>query len=125
MFIRPWAGLAGLQPPSGIDGVDGSAYIAGKSAKAPRDRALLQMMYGYVAWPGRRALRTHEHSYARTVDGPSFLYIITQDPFQVKNLVEDSGARALLADMDKRLSTLMNETGDSWEYKATTGDYEQ
>ncbi len=119
------AGLAGLRPPSGIDGVDYSAFLTGKSSRPPRDYAFLQMMYTYVPWPGWRAIRTHEHTYARTVDGPWLLFNTAKDPFQLKNLAGDPGSRALLADMDKRLSTMMKENGDSWEYKATTGDYKQ
>jgi hypothetical protein len=54
---------------------------------------------------------------------PWLLFHTAKDPFQTKNLVDEAGSRALAAEMDKRLSNLMNETGDSWEYKATTGDY--
>jgi hypothetical protein len=57
------------------------------------------------------------------VNGPWLLFNTAKDPFQTKNLVEESGSRALLAEMDKRLSSMMKENGDSWEYKATTGDY--
>jgi arylsulfatase A-like enzyme len=118
------AGLAGLKAPSGIDGLDYSSYAMGKSSKPPRDYAYLSMIYGYVPWPGWRAIRNREYTYVKTVKGPWLLFNTAKDPFQLKNLVEESGSRALLADMDKRLSSLMKETGDSWEYKATTGDYE-
>ena len=119
------AGLAGLKPPSGIDGANYSAFLTGKSSRAPRDYAFLQMIYTYVPWPGWRAIRTQEHTYARTVDGPWLLFNTAKDPFQLKNLADDPGSRALLADMDRRLSTMMKDNGDSWEYKATTGDYKQ
>jgi arylsulfatase A-like enzyme len=117
------AGLAGVKQPGGIDGLDYSSFLTGKSSKPPRDWAYLQMMYAYVPWPGWRAIRTHEHTYARTVNGPWLLFNTAKDPFQMNNLVDDSGSRALLAEMEKRLSNLMKETGDSWEYQATTGDY--
>jgi len=58
------------------------------------------------------------------VNGPWLLFHTAKDPFQLKNLADDPGSRALLADMDKRLLTMMKENGDSWAYKATTGDYE-
>jgi arylsulfatase A-like enzyme len=118
------AGLAGLKPPSGIDGLDYSPLLTGKSARPPRDYAFLQMMYAYVPWPGWRAVRTEEHTFARTVKGPWLAFHTAKDPFQKKNLVDDPSSRSLVADMDKRLANLMKETGDSWEYKATTGDYE-
>ncbi len=117
------AGLAGLKPPPGIDGLDYSSLLTGKGSKPPRDYAFLQMMYAYVPWPGWRAIRTQEYTYARTVKGPWLLYHTAKDPFQTRNLVEERSARALLDEMDKRLAALMKETGDSWEYQAATGDY--
>jgi hypothetical protein len=103
--------------------VDYSAFLAGRASKPPRDYAFLQMMYAYVPWPGWRALRTEEYTYARTVQGPWLLFHTRKDPFQTKNLVDDRSSRALAAEMDKRLTTMMKETGDSWDYQATTGDY--
>ena len=117
------AALAGLKPPSGIDGLDYSPLLTGKGAKPPRDYAFLQMMYAYVPWPGWRAIRTHEHTYARTAKGPWLLFHTAKDPFQTKNLVNDPSSRSLAAEMDSRLATLMKESGDSWEYQATTGDF--
>jgi hypothetical protein len=57
------------------------------------------------------------------VHGPWLLFNTLKDPFQMKNLADDSGSRTLVAEMDQRLSSLMKETGDSWDYRATTGDY--
>ena len=118
------AGLAGLKPPSGIDGLDYSPLLTGKSTRPPREYAFLQMMYAYVPWPGWRAIRTQEYTYARTVTGPWLLFHTAKDPFQRNNLADDSSSRSLVADMDKHLANLMRETGDSWDYKAATGDYE-
>lgn len=116
------AGLAGLTAPGGIDGLDYSGLVTGKARKAPRDHAYLEMMYAYVPWPGWRALRTHEYTYARTVKGPWLLFHNAKDPYQLKNLVDDPSSRSLLQEMDRRLTAEMKETGDSWEYTATTGD---
>ena len=118
------AALAGLKPPAGIDGADYSSLITGKSRTAPRDYAYLSMLYAYVPWPGWRALRTEEFNYARTVKGPWLLHNIVKDPYQLKNLADDPSSRSLVAEMDKRLAAIMRETGDSWDYKATTGDLE-
>ena len=117
------ASLAGLKPPSGLDGMDYSPLVTGKTSRAPRDYAFMQMMYAYVAYPGWRAIRTEEHTYARTVKGPWLLFNTAKDPFQMKNLVDDPSSRSLVAEMDRRLNGLMKETGDSWEYQATTGDF--
>ena len=116
------AALAGLEPPADVDGLDFSPLLTGKSAKAPRDYAFLQMMYAYVPWPGWRALRTREYTYARTGDGPWLLFNTAKDPYQMKNLVDDPASQSLLKEMDTRLAAVMKETGDSWGYEATTGD---
>jgi arylsulfatase A-like enzyme len=116
------AALAGLKPPSAIDGADYSSLVTGKGSNPPRDHAYLGMMYAYVPWPGWRALRTQEFSYARTVRGPWLLHNIVKDPCQMKNLVDDPSSRVLVAEMDRRMAAIMKETGDSWDYKAATGD---
>ncbi len=116
------ASLAGLQAPEGIDGLDYSPLLTGAASTAPRDYAFLQMLYAYVPWPGWRGFRTREHSYARTVDGPWILYDMIKDPYQMKNLVDDPGSKSLVKKMDKRLASIMEEAGDAWDLKATTGD---
>jgi arylsulfatase A-like enzyme len=116
------AGLAGLKPPEGLDGLDYSPLVTGKCDQPPRDFAFLQMMYAYVPWPGWRGLRTREYTYARKVDGPWLLYNTAKDPYQLKNLVDDPASRVLAKEMDQRLAAIMQQTGDSWDIKATTGD---
>lgn len=118
------AALAGLKPPSGIDGLDYSPLLTGKSKKAPRDYAFIQMMYAFVPWPGWRGFRTREYTYARTVDGPWILFNDAKDPYQMKNLVDDPKSQSLVKKMDKRLADIMAENGDSWGIEATTGDIE-
>lgn len=122
-FYPTLAGLAGVQSPSGLDGLDFSKMVTA-GAPAPRDYVFLEMAYAYVPWPGWRALRTRQYSYARTGQGPWFLYDLEKDPFQMKNLVGDPASKALVEEFDKRLAAVMKETGDSWELKATTGDLE-
>lgn len=116
------AGLAGVTPPPGLDGVDFSAYFAGKAAQPPRDYVYMEMPYAYVPWPGWRAIRTRDLMYARTVDKPWLLFDVSKDPWEMKNLVEDPSQQELVKQMDQRLTALMKESGDSWTTKATTGD---
>ncbi|HUV64096.1 MAG TPA: sulfatase/phosphatase domain-containing protein, partial [Sedimentisphaerales bacterium] len=116
------AALAGIKPPTGIDGLDYSPLLTGKSTASPRDYVFLQMLYAYVPWPGWRALRTRQYSYARTGKGPWLLFDMAKDPYQMNNLIDDPASRGLVQEMDKRLASIMKETGDSWDLKATTGD---
>ena len=115
------AGLAGVVVPQGLDGLDFSGLIEGKTP-APRDYVYLQMPYAYVPWPGWRAIRTGDYMYARTVDKPWLLFDMKKDPWQLKNLVGDPSSQKLVKEMDGRLLAIMKETGDSWQVKATSGD---
>ncbi|MCX7014638.1 MAG: sulfatase [Candidatus Sumerlaeota bacterium] len=121
-FYPTLAGLAGLKAPAGVDGADYSAFLRGETDKPPRDYVYLEMQYAYVPWPGWRALRTKQYMYARTKDKPWFLYDVKADFFEQKNLVDDPSKAALVKEFDDRLTSLMKESGDSWDSKATSGD---
>ncbi len=116
------AGLAGLAAPAGVDGADFSPLLRGETTKPPRDYVYLEMQYAYVPWPGWRALRTRRYMYARTQDKPWFLYDLKDDPWERKNLVDDPAGEALVKEFDERLASIMRQTGDSWDIKATPGD---
>jgi len=118
------AGLAGVEVPKGLDGMDYSQLLIGKSDKPPRDYVYMEMHYAYVPWPGWRAIRTRDMMYARTVDKPWLLFDLKKDPWEMKNLVDDPAQQELVRKMDDRLQSIMKETGDSWELKATSGDLE-
>jgi arylsulfatase A-like enzyme len=116
------AGLAGLKAPDGVDGADFSPLLRGETAKPPRDYVYLEMQYAYVPWPGWRALRTRQYLYARTKDKPWFLFDLKNDSWERKNLVDDPSQKALVKEFDDRLTSIMHETGDSWDVTAATGD---
>jgi hypothetical protein len=42
------------------------------------------------------------------------LYDDERDPYQMRNLAADPGSRPLLAEMERRVKTWMERTGDSW-----------
>jgi len=115
------AGLAGVASPVGLDGLDFSGLVTGK-AYAPRDYVYLAMHYAYVPWPGWRAIRTGDYIYARVVDKPWLLFDMKNDPWQMINLIDDPSSKSLVEEMDKRLVSIIKETGDSWTIKATSGD---
>lgn len=103
-------GLAGIDVPEGLDGVDCSqAFLGGE----PRQEAVyLTMQHGYVPWPGWRGLRTQRYNYARTESGPWILFDLDNDPFEERNLVGQDDR--LVADFDALLLETMSDCGDSW-----------
>ena len=103
-------GLAGIDPPEGLDGVDCSVALLG--GKPARESAYLAMQHGYVAWPGWRGLRTERYNYARTEDSPWILFDLQNDPFEENNLVGQNVA--LVAEMDALLLETISGCGDSW-----------
>ena len=103
-------GLAGIEVPEGLDGIDcSSALLGGKSVQ---DYAYMTMHHSFVPWPGWRGVRTKQYNYARTEDGPWILYDIENDPYEEHNLVGENGT--LVAEMDALLVKAMEDCGDSW-----------
>lgn len=114
------AGLARVKAPGNLDGVDFSELFTGKTQTAPRDYVYMEMAYAYVPWPGWRAIRTRDHMYARTSEGPWLLYDLSTDRWETNNLVRSQSAQ--VKEYDSRLTGLMKQYGDSWSAKTDTGD---
>jgi arylsulfatase A-like enzyme len=115
--------LAGLDCPK-VDGKDIAPAARGE-AHDQQDAVLITKMTGsskgdqgggpYVInnmlpW---RGVRTKRYTYARLVDhGPWLLYDNQEDPFQLKNLINDPEYSGLQASLEKRTQELMDEAGD-------------
>lgn len=112
-------GLCGLPIPATVEGLDFSGYLAG--GEDPSDgAALLQCPHPFGQWcvddGGRpyRGLRTRQHTYVRTLDGPWLLYDNEADPCQLQNLVDDPDHADLLAQMDAWLTRRLAARGDEF-----------
>lgn len=116
------AGLAGVSVPKDLDGKDFAPLLRGEASAPPRDYVYLEMPYAYVPWPGWRAVRTSRYMYARTKEKPWLLFDLVRDPWEMHNLVGDPASKKLVEEMDSRLTAIMRESGDSWDYRATDGD---
>lgn len=117
-FAPTLLGLCGVKPPSEMQGADLSAVVLGKNAKGP-DSAFFQIFgpfHGDGTEDGWRGIRTQQHVYARFENKPWVLYDLQKDPFQQKNLADDPASKSLLSDMERRLTTWMKRTGDSWKF---------
>jgi len=120
-FAPTLLGLCGIKVPVGMQGTDLSSVLLGKSRRVP-DSAFFQIFGPYLSGrvaEGWRGVRTERYMYARRQSGPWLLYDLEKDPYELKNLVEDRGAAALLGEMDAKLAAWMRRTGDSWEFNWT------
>lgn len=121
-FAPTLLGLCGLKPESVMQGADLSDFVrTGRPGHAP-ESAFFQI-FGPYAGDGTesswRGVRTERHMYARTESKPWVLYDLQKDPFELRNLVQDQSAEALVRDLDGKLSEWMNRTGDRWSYDWT------
>jgi arylsulfatase A-like enzyme len=112
------ASLAGLPTITVPDGIDLSAQLLGAADEraAPAAYIACYVTPAAKSKPTWRGLRTEQHLFACTEDGPWILYDILKDPLELLNLVdsEDSGAKALVADFYARTLEAMQAKGDVW-----------
>ncbi|GJM23128.1 MAG: sulfatase/phosphatase [Planctomycetota bacterium] len=107
------AGLAGLPAPRGIDGDDFSPSLRGTSGAPTREAAYVASHIPiYMERPGWRGLRTRTHSFVRTKEGPSTLFEVASDPYELNNLVH--ARPELVAQLDAQFESLMQTHGDAW-----------
>jgi len=112
-------GLAGVAMPPSVEGKDYSRYMRG--GEDPSDgAALVTCPAPFGEWTrargGReiRGLRTHRHTYVRTLAGPWLLYDNQDDPYQLDNLIDKPQHAALQAELDAVLRRKLRETGDAF-----------
>lgn len=102
------------------DGMDGASVVEAVLGKAPAPRSVL---FG-VPVPvdgitqegvdrGWRGVRTERHTYAQWEDRSGWvLYDNHEDPYQLRNLVDDPGASALRAEMEDELARQLERAND-------------
>ncbi|MHC4884695.1 MAG: sulfatase family protein [Planctomycetota bacterium] len=113
-------GLIGATPPASAEGANYAPYLEGD--RDPKDGlALLQCPHPFGQFSKRdhggreyRGIRTDRYTYTRDLEGPWLLYDNREDPYQLRNLVEDPGAASLIEEMDRRLSALLETRGDAF-----------
>lgn len=120
-FAPTLLGLCRLQVPGAMQGSDLSAAFTGSSTSVPKS-VFLQIFgpyHGDGTDAGWRGIRTERHVYARYESKPWVLYDLERDPYQMRNLTDDSGSAAIKKQLDEQLNDWMRRTGDSWKYNWT------
>ena len=105
--------LAGIEEPEGIEGEDLSEAIVGQ--KECEDRPVLFMSVAPFAdadIKAYRGIRNSRYSYVRNSDGPWLLYDHREDPYQMKNLIDDDNHMDTKNKMESQLQSLLEKNND-------------
>lgn len=119
-------GMAQVPVPATVEGVDLSPFIRGERNDAPPAVLLMNpcpFSIGDPRGPDQvpafqgmrmeyRGVRTRRHTYARTIDRPWLLYDNLEDPFQMRNLIDEPQCRGLAVKLEGQMQALMARIGD-------------
>lgn len=121
-------GLAGVAVPGSVEGVDLSPWIADGRADPPSSVLLMNpcpFSIGDPRGPDQvpdyrgmrmeyRGVRTARYTYVRTIDRPWLLYDNQEDPYQMRNVMDDAGYRSLVAELEGEMRGHMERIGDEF-----------
>ena len=121
-------GFAGVPIPPAVEGLDLSAVIAGDSLDRPESALLMNPCAFSVGDPRGpdqvpdylgmrmeyRGVRTDRYTYVRAIDKPWLLYDNREDPYQLRNLIDDPGCRRLAQDLEAQMRAQMHRIGDQF-----------
>jgi arylsulfatase A-like enzyme len=100
----------------GDDGTDRSPWLLGK-AKPADDEAVFMVLNDYRGpTPGPwRGVRTAQHNFARTEEGPFLLTDVRRDPWEMDNLVKKEPE--LVRKLDEMTLAMIKKYEDRWPAK--------
>ena len=112
-------GLCDVRIPASVEGTSfSSSLFAGETPEVAA--ALYTCVAPFGQWQrkdgGRecRGLRTQRHTYVRDLEGPWLLYDNERDPYQLDNLCGQAKHAKLQADLDHRLTRMLEARGDEF-----------
>jgi arylsulfatase A-like enzyme len=111
-------GLAGIPIPSTCVGHDFSPSLRGKKGPEPEAQLLMHISKKNASGgethpaPLFRGLRTRRHTFVVRPDGPWCLFDNKEDPYQMKNLMDDPSTRALRDRLTAMLRQRLDEAHD-------------
>ena len=108
--------LAGAPVPDVVEGTDLSHLLSGQPGPRPNSALILSVApFGECPdAPEWRGVRTEQHTYVRTLQGPWLLYDNHADPYQMHNLVDDPQYADLRETLDRELGMWLDRTGDEF-----------
>lgn len=117
-------GLAGLTVPGHCAGRDLSAAMRSDSVRSPESSFLMHIQKENASGgeshpaPLFRGVRTNRHTYAIADDGRWLLYDNREDPYQMHNLIDDTGYAALARDLDGLVLDWLKRAHDPFPYES-------
>ena len=117
-------GLVGVPCPDAVEGLNLAEAATGKRSDQQDALLIMKMLPGGNPWIVNaatewRGVRTKTHTYARLQDGgPWILFDNENDPYQMKNLIDDPAHKNLRDDMEARLKLLLQKARDPFDTEA-------
>lgn len=119
-------GLAGLPVPKVVEGVDLSPFLLGLQNDPPESVLIMNPCpfsigdtRGHDQFPDYKGQRleyrgviTDRYTYVRTIDQPWLLYDNLEDPYQMTNLINDTGHKEVRAHLEELMQGHMTAIGD-------------
>jgi arylsulfatase A-like enzyme len=119
-------GLAGLDIPGTVEGVDLSPYIRNERDDPPKSVLFMNPcsfeigdprgLDQYPTYQNKkmqyRGVRTNRYTYVRTIEDPWLLYDNLVDPYQLNNLIEEPDMREIREELEAMLVEHMKRIGD-------------
>ncbi len=105
----------------GVEGISLAQAAEGKRSDQQDAVLLMKMVPGGMPWMCNaatpwRGVRTKTHTYARLADGgPWVLYDNVNDPYQMKNLVNDPAHKRLRDEMESKMQALLKKAHDPFD----------
>lgn len=119
-------GLAGIEIPDTVEGIDLSPFIRRERKDAPKSVLFMNPCSyeigdprgsdQYPTYHGKRmeyrGVRTDRYTYVRTIEGPWILYDNFNDPYQLKNIINQPEKKEIQEELDRMMIEHMNKIDD-------------
>lgn len=119
--------LAGISPPTEIDGRDLMQAFSDPGHSNPADQSVLACYHAFGQWrsgkdggangyTGReyRGIRNRRFTYVRDLDGPWLLFDNLEDPYQLQNRISDAAYQGTVVELDARLQSELDARDDQF-----------